>query len=123
MRIIVGALWLVLFLVLFAFAVNNTAITDLRFFAGMGVKAPLIALLLAFFIAGFTFGFVALMPAWVRQRVELRRLRRLASRPVDTVPGPGSRAATSGSTSTLPTAESDPADAIQSVARGARATT
>ena len=118
MRIVVGALWLVLFLVLFAFAVNNTAVTDLHFFAGIGVKAPLIALLLAFFIAGFTFGFVALMPTWVRQRVELRRLRRLSARPMDTVPGPvvgraGSAAAVRG----------DPADAIQSVARGARATT
>ncbi len=117
MRIIVGALWLVLFLVLFAFAVNNTGMTDLRFFAGMSVKAPLIALLLAFFIAGFTFGFVALMPTWVRQRVELRRLRRLTSRPLDTVPGPGSRAASTVA------ADADPADAIQSVARGARATT
>ena len=84
MRIIVGALWLVLFLVLFAFAVNNTAETDLHFFAGMGMRAPLIALLLAFFIAGFVFGYIALMPAWVRQRVELRRLRRVAQRPVDT---------------------------------------
>ena len=116
MRIIVGALWLVLFLVLFAFAVNNTAVTDLRFFAGMSVKAPLIALLLAFFIAGFVFGFVALMPTWVRQRVELRRLRRLSSRPMDTVPGAAAR------TSSV-VAQGDPADVIQSVARGARATT
>jgi uncharacterized integral membrane protein len=47
MRIVVAALWLILFLVLFAFAVNNTFATDLHFFAGMTVKAPLIALLLA----------------------------------------------------------------------------
>lgn len=117
MRIIVGALWLVLFLVLFAFAVNNTGVTDLRFFAGMSVKAPLIALLLAFFIGGFTFGFIALMPAWVRQRVELRRLRRQMSRPADIAPGPSMRAA---STAAI---DADPADAIQSVARGARTTT
>jgi uncharacterized integral membrane protein len=115
MRIIVGALWLVLFLVLFAFAVNNTALTDLHFFAGMATKAPLIALLLAFFIAGFAFGFIALMPAWVRQRVEIRRLRRLATRPVDggpiTAPRPGAAAVNLTST-----------DVIQHVARGARAT-
>ncbi len=115
MRIIIGALWLVLFLVLFAFAVNNTAETDLHFFAGMATRAPLIALLLAFFIAGFAFGYIALMPAWVSQRVELRRLRRLTSRPVDTataaVRAPGSNF--------------DPGatDVIQSVARGARTTT
>ena len=115
MRIIVGALWLVLFLVLFAFAVNNTAVTDLHFFAGMAARAPLIALLLAFFIAGFAFGFIALMPAWVRQRVEIRRLRRAAQRPVEAGP-----VAPRGAASTY-----DPGvtDVIQTVARGARTTT
>ena len=86
MRIVVGALWLIVFVVLFAFAVNNTAPTDLHFFAGMSWKAPLIALLLAFFVAGFVFGFVALMPGWVRQRVEIRRLRKAG--PVPVTPGP-----------------------------------
>ena len=116
MRIVIGALWLVLFLVLFAFAVNNTAITDLHFFAGMATKAPLIALLLAFFIAGFAFGFIALMPAWVRQRVELRRWRRSVGRPADTGPAasrtPGAAAF-----------DANDADAMQGVARGARHTT
>jgi lipopolysaccharide assembly protein A len=116
MRIIIGALWLVLFLVLFAFAVNNTAVTDLRFFAGMGIKAPLIALLLAFFIGGFAFGFIALMPAWVRQRVEIRRLRRVAARPVDVAPAATARAASSSGVNLAST------DIIQTVARGARAT-
>ncbi len=117
MRIIVGALWLVVFLILFAFAVNNTAETDLHFFAGMGTRAPLIALLLAFFIAGFAFGLVALMPAWVRQRVELRRLRRLTARPAD--------AGASASPRIVPAApfDSTSADVIQTVARGARTTT
>ncbi len=115
MRIIVGALWLVLFLVLFAFAVNNTAPADLHFFAGMSWSAPLIALLLAFFAAGFACGFIALMPAWVRQRVELRRLRRLAPRKPDSVPSGGSSAR-------VPTTE-ESADAIASIARGARTTT
>ena len=116
MRIIVGALWLVVFLILFAFAVNNTAETDLHFFAGMGTRAPLIALLLAFFIAGFAFGLVALMPAWVRQRVELRRLRRLAARPVD------AGAASPRPATSAPFDAAGP-DVIQTVARGARTTT
>jgi uncharacterized integral membrane protein len=116
MRIIVGALWLVLFLVLFAFAVNNTALTDLHFFAGMGTKAPLIALLLAFFIAGFAAGFIALMPAWVRQRVEIRRLRRAVAKPVDTASVNASRAGASGNGNQAAT------DVMQSVARGARTT-
>ncbi len=116
MRIIVGALWLVLFLVLFAFAVNNTALTDLHFFAGMAMKAPLIALLLAFFIAGFAFGFIALAPVWIRQRVEIRRLRRLAVRPLDAGPITASRSGAAG-------ANLSSTDVIQHVARGARATT
>ena len=115
MRIIVGALWLVLFLVLFAFAVNNTAETDLHFFMGMGTRAPLIALLLAFFVAGFAFGFVALMPGWVRQRVLIRRLRRVSDRPADAA-GPSARAV-------APTFDAGTTDVIQSVARGARTTT
>ncbi len=121
MRIIVGALWLVLFLVLFAFAVNNTAATDLHFFMGMGMRAPLIALLLAFFIAGFAFGMIALLPAWVRQRVELRRLRRGVQRPVDvmsaTVPRSYASPASSSSGPSLETTE-----IMQTVARGARTT-
>lgn len=115
MRIIVGALWLVLFLILFAFAVNNTTPADLHFFAGMSWRAPLIALLLAFFISGFVCGFVALMPTWVRQRVELRRLRRLAPRNPAGAPAGASSAR-------APTTE-ESADAIQSIARGARTTT
>ncbi len=114
MRIIVGALWLVLFVVLFAFAVNNTALADLHFFAGMSWSAPLIALLLAFFVAGFVCGFIALMPTWVRQRVELRRLRRIVPQRSDSP--------AAGSPARMPTTE-ESADAIASIARGARTTT
>jgi len=114
MRIIVGALWLVLFLILFAFAVNNTAPANLHFFAGMSWSAPLIALLLAFFVAGFACGFIALMPTWVRLRVELRRLRRRAPLKADDGPAAGS--------ARVPTSE-ESADKIQSIARGARTTT
>jgi lipopolysaccharide assembly protein A len=116
MRIIIGALWLVLFLVLFAFAVNNTAMTELNFFAGMSMKAPLIALLLAFFIGGFAFGLIALLPAWVRQRVEIRRLRRVATRPVDKAPVSAARPMSAETESFVST------DVIQTVARGARTT-
>lgn len=118
MRIIVGALWLVLFLVLFAFAVNNTATTELHFFAGLVAHAPLIALLLAFFVAGFAFGLFALMPAWVRQRVEIRRLRRTAQKPAEPL-ATASRTYSSSSSST-PSLETT--EVMNTVARGARAT-
>jgi uncharacterized integral membrane protein len=119
MRIIVGALWLVVFLVLFAFAVNNTAVTDLHFFMGLGLRAPLIALLLAFFIAGFAFGMIALLPAWVRQRVELRRLRRGARLPVDATTVTNAPA-TRSYVSPAPSLETT--EVMQTVARGARTT-
>lgn len=113
MRIIVGALWLILFIVLFAFAVNNTVPTELHFFAGMSVKAPLIAILLAFFVGGFVFGFISLMPAWFRQRVALRRLRRHTTARPEPVAG-ASRARPVGP---------EAGDEIQSVAQVARTTT
>ncbi len=60
------------------------------------------------------------MPSWVRQRVEIRRLRRLAVRPAD-VPvdtaRDGARDVSPAPGSLLST------DVIQSVARGARTTT
>jgi uncharacterized integral membrane protein len=115
-RIVVAALWLILFLVLFAFAVNNTAPTDLHFFAGMATKAPLIALLLAFFIAGFVFGFIALAPTWVRQRVEIRRLRRATAARVSDGPASPPR---SGAP---PTQNLVSTEVMQNVARGARTT-
>jgi putative membrane protein len=114
-RVVVAALWLILFLVLFAFAVNNTAPTELHFFAGMTIKAPLIALLLAFFIAGFVFGFIALAPAWVRQRVEIRRLRRAA-------PARMAEAATAAGRPGAPAQNLVSTEVMQNVARGARTT-
>jgi putative membrane protein len=79
MRILIGFFWLVLFVLLFGFALHNTAPADLRFFAGMEWRAPLVALLLVFFLAGVAFGFLAMLPLWFRQRLALRRLRRAAS--------------------------------------------
>ena len=113
MRIVVGALWLIVFVVLFAFAVNNTATVELRFFAGMVWQAPLIALLLFFFLGGVVFGFTALVPSWVRQRVEIRRLKRGAPKQT---PDTGVRATTS--TVSPEAIQSDLAQA----ARGARTT-
>lgn len=81
MRLLLGLVWLVLFFLLFGFALNNTAPTDLRFFAGFEWRAPLVALLLVFFVAGVAFGFLAMLPLWFRQRLELRRLRRAPPAP------------------------------------------
>ena len=106
MRIVAGILWLIVFVLLFGFALNNTAPAELRFFAQAVWRAPLVALLLVFFFAGVAFGFVAMLPAWFRQRLELRRLRPSAADRVASVPGKPGVAA----------------ESIQSVAQGARTT-
>jgi putative membrane protein len=107
MRILIRVVWLVVFLLLFAFAVTNTANTELNFIGSMVWRAPLVVLLLVFFLAGFVFGVIALMPGWVRMQIELRRLRRLTS--VPSAPLAGTDGAAAG-------------DNIQSVALGARTT-
>ncbi len=107
MRLLVRALWLIVFLVLFAFAVTNTATAELHFLGSAVWQAPLVVLLLVFFLAGFVFGILAFMPGWVRMRIELRRLRRL------TTPAP---------IVATPSALAVGPDAIQSVAQGARTT-
>jgi putative membrane protein len=108
MRILALALWLILFVVLFGFAVSNTSPAELHLY-GILWQAPLIALLLVFFIVGVAFGFLAMLPTWFRLRMEVRRLRK-ARRDSQAALAPGALPAT-----TAP-------DSIQSVAQGARTT-
>jgi putative membrane protein len=108
MRILAFALWLILFVVLFGFAVSNTAPAELHLYGAVW-QAPLIALLLVFFIVGVAFGFLAMLPTWFRLRMEVRRLRK-ARRDAQTAEKP----------STSP--ERKGPDTIQSVAQGARTT-
>lgn len=111
MRIIIWALWLLLFLLFFGFALNNVEVTTLHFFSGWAWQAPLIALLLAFFFAGVVFGFLAMLPTWLRLRLEIRRLKKTHTKEAAAKP------ADSAAINTVIRAE-----AIQSVAQGARHT-
>ncbi|MGA2552643.1 MAG: LapA family protein [Burkholderiaceae bacterium] len=108
MRILALALWLILFVVLFGFAVSNTAPAELHLY-GVVWQAPLIALLLVFFIVGVAFGFLAMLPTWFRLRMELRRLRK-ARRDAQSTTAPNASPAIAAP------------DSIQSVAQGARTT-
>lgn len=108
MRILALALWLILFVVLFGFAVNNTAPAELHLYGALW-QAPLIALLLVFFIVGVAFGFLAMLPAWFRLRMEVRRLRRARQ-----------DAQVQGAPDAAPLRPGP--DSIQSVAQGARTT-
>jgi uncharacterized integral membrane protein len=80
MRIVTWTVRLVLFILLLAFAAMNTEPVTLRFYFDLAWQAPLVALLLAFFVAGALFGLAAALGAMLRQRRELQRLRREAER-------------------------------------------
>jgi len=64
-----------LFLILFGFALKNTAPVELRFFLGQSWRAPLSLLLFVFFSGGAALGVAAALSLAYRQRKELECLR------------------------------------------------
>lgn len=64
-----------LFLILFGFALKNTAPVELRFFLGHAWHAPLSLLLFSFFSAGAALGITAVLGIAYRQRRALERAR------------------------------------------------
>lgn len=78
MRIFTRTVWLLLFLLLLAFAAKNTEPVALRFYFDLVWQAPLVLLLFAFFAAGALLGVLALLGTFLRQRREILRLRREA---------------------------------------------
>jgi len=80
MRIVTRTVWLLLFLLLLAFAAKNTGPVALRFYFDLVWQAPLVLLLFAFFTAGALLGVLAVLGTLLRQRREILRLRREARR-------------------------------------------
>jgi len=76
MKILAWAIRLIIFLLLFAFAVQNTEPVSLHFVFGRGWQAPLVMVLLAFFAAGAFLGILSLLGIVFRQRREIASLRR-----------------------------------------------
>ncbi len=76
MRVLTWAVRIALFVVLLAFAAKNTDPVTLKFYFEIAWTAPLVAVLLAFFVAGAFFGVVAMLGAFLAQRKELVRLQR-----------------------------------------------
>jgi uncharacterized integral membrane protein len=109
MRFVAALIGILLFLVLFFFAVYNTATVDLRLPGGFSWSAPLVAFLLVSFLAGVFVGLIAMLPSWVRLRLQVGRLRE-GLREAKNQPPQRSSKTTSGP------------DTIQSVAQGARTT-
>ena len=74
MRYLTGAVRMVLFLILFLFAIKNHELATLRFYFDLEWKAPLVLLLLIFFAAGVAAGLLACLPRLFRQRREVMAL-------------------------------------------------
>jgi lipopolysaccharide assembly protein A len=89
MRFVTWAVRLVVFLLLVAFAAKNVEPVALRFYFGMVLEAPLVAVLFAFFAAGALFGILALLGTVLKQRREISLLRRKAPLGEPTLPPPG----------------------------------
>ncbi len=76
MRVLAWTLRIILFLALFLFALKNTDTVGLRLYFDQVWQAPLILVLLVFFVAGTVIGVLATLATVFRQRREIARLRR-----------------------------------------------
>jgi lipopolysaccharide assembly protein A len=76
MKIVSRIITVLLFLVFFAFALNNTETVTLHFFSGYEFPGPLVLMLLIFFVAGIVFGVFAMLPTLFRHRRDLSKLKK-----------------------------------------------
>jgi len=77
MRYLVWALRLLVFLAVLMFALKNTDPVTVRFYADhLVTEVPLIVVMLACFVIGTLFGLLLTVPAGIRRRRELTRIRR-----------------------------------------------
>lgn len=79
MRALLWGCRIVIFLFLFAFALKNTELVSVRFFFDSFWQAPLVIIVLAFFVAGTVLGVLSLLGVVFRLRREVSRLKREAS--------------------------------------------
>jgi len=66
-----------MFFVLFAFALNNQHLVELKWFFGYQWQAPMVFVALAAFGLGCATGVLAMVPSWWRHRREARHRLRL----------------------------------------------
>jgi uncharacterized integral membrane protein len=79
MRVVTWTVRLAVFLLLAAFAAKNADPVTLRFYFDLAFTAPLVVLLLGFFVAGALFGMLALLGTVLRQRRDIGALKRQAA--------------------------------------------
>jgi len=72
-------LWLfrgLLFILLLGLAIKNSGDVELKFFLDQRWLAPLSLVILAAFVVGAVAGWLAILPAWIRQRRQLAQALR-----------------------------------------------
>ena len=79
MRVVTWTIRLAVFLLLAAFAAKNADPVTLRFYFDLAFTAPLVVMLLGFFVAGALFGMLALLGTVLRQRRDIGALKRQAA--------------------------------------------
>ncbi|HLO64379.1 MAG TPA: lipopolysaccharide assembly protein LapA domain-containing protein [Azonexus sp.] len=80
MTALTWALRLIIFVLLVVFAAQNTDPVSLRLLPGQIWQAPLVLALLAFFVGGVILGALSLLGVLFRQRREISRLKKEATR-------------------------------------------
>ena len=78
MRYLLWTVRLLVFILVFSFAVKNSDSVTVRYYLGAEWQAPLIFVLLVTFCAGAAFGVLACLGQLFRQRREIARLKRSA---------------------------------------------
>ncbi len=77
MRYLVWALRLIVFVVVLMFALKNTDPVTIAFFGDLSIaNIPLIVVMLTTFVLGAVFGLLLTVPASIRRRREVSRLRK-----------------------------------------------
>jgi putative membrane protein len=89
-RIVTWAIRFIVFVLLIAFAAKNVEPVTLRFYFDLALQAPLVLVLLGFFLLGMLFGIAALLGTVFRQRREISALKRELSpaQPLPPLPPP-----------------------------------
>ncbi|MBI3284318.1 MAG: LapA family protein [Burkholderiales bacterium] len=76
MKMITRLITVILFVVFFGFALKNDQIVTLQYFFGYQQSAPLVIMLLAFFLSGAVLGILAMLPMVFRHRRDISRHKR-----------------------------------------------
>src|SRR6185436_19068247 len=79
MRYVLTAVKILVFALLFSFALKNSDSVTVRYYLGAEWQAPLVFVLLVAFCAGAVIGVLACLGQLFRQRREIGRLKRLTS--------------------------------------------